>query len=134
MFFEFARSPAGRTPEVNSFIVNGNQHELKKVGELLSEGVGHLAFEVSPRTKATTSMEMKDDEYRLHRIFSGFFEISHRKKRRTIFGAKDLIAILDDKPSKVISSIIGGQDQTNEDDLPEQLAFFNTFYDQEDKK
>lgn len=129
VFFEFARSPVGRAPEVTSFIVNGNPEDLRKIRKLLSEGVGHLAFEVEPRTKATSSSEIKDDEYRLHKIFCGFFEISHRRKRRTTFEAKDLLRIFNDTPSKAISSLLGDIEQTEEKDLPEQLAFFNAFYD-----
>ena len=129
VFFEFARSPVGRTPEVTSFVVSGVSQDTHKIRELLNEGVAHLAFEVTPRTKATTNVEMRDDEYRLHRIFCGFFEISHRKKRRTTFDAKDLLSILEDKPSKAISAMLDGLSQTDEIELPAQLALFNAFYE-----
>ena len=133
VFFEFARSPVGRAPEVTSFIVNGNADDLITIQKLLSEGVGHLAFEAEPRTKATSNFEIRDDEYRLHKIFCGFFEISHRKKRRTTFEAKDLLSIFNDTPSKAISALLGEIEQTEEKDLPEQLAFFNAFYDMGEK-
>ncbi|MCG8050674.1 MAG: hypothetical protein JAZ15_05685 [Candidatus Thiodiazotropha endolucinida] len=129
VFFELARSPVGKTPEVTSFVVSGSPTEIEKIQEILVEGVGHLAFEASPRTKATSNLEIRDNEYRLHRIFCGFFEISHRKKRRLTFKASDLLKILEDKPSSAISSLLSGQHQANEQDLPEQLAFFQAFYD-----
>lgn len=131
VFFEMARSPIGRAPETISFVINGNDpSQVSEIQQFLSEGVGHLAFEAAPRTKATSDFEIKDEEYRLHRIFSAFFEISHRKKRRITFDASDLINILKDKPAKAISSILGNIDQTDEKELPEQLAFFNAFYDE----
>lgn len=129
VFFELARSPNGKAPEVTSFVLSGNPTEVQRANELLSEGVGHLTFEVDPRTKATTSLEVRDDEFRLHRIFSAFFEISHRKKRRTTFDAEKLLMSLDEKPAKSISALLDDQEQSPEEDLPEQLAFFSAFYD-----
>ncbi|MET0107430.1 MAG: hypothetical protein ABW084_00890 [Candidatus Thiodiazotropha sp.] len=128
VFFEFARSPVGRTPEVTSFTVGGSQEDREAILALLSEGVGHLAFEAAPRTKATSNFEVKDDEYRLHRIFCGFFEISHRKKRRMTFNANDLLGVLGENPSAAILRMLGGVEQSDEQELPEQLALFNAFY------
>jgi hypothetical protein len=133
VFFEYARSPLGRTPETTSFIVSGESKDISSITELLNEGVGHLAFEVTPRTKATTNLELKDDEFRLHRIFSAFFEISHRKKRRITFNSKDLLGILDNKPAKAIASLLEGEEQADIEDLPEQLAFFSAFYNEAGK-
>jgi hypothetical protein len=128
VFFELARTPHGRTPEVTSFVLSGSESDRARLHELLSEGVAHLAFEVAPRTKPTSSVELRDDEFRLHRIFCAFFEISHRKKRRMTFQAGDLLSVLDDKPSKGISALLDNRAQATEDELPEQLAFFSAFY------
>jgi hypothetical protein len=133
VFFEFARNPLERTPEVTSFVLSGDRMDKETIQNLLADGVGHLAFEATPRTKATTNLELRDEEYRLHRIFCAFFEISHRKKRRVTFSAKELLNILEDKPSKAISSLLEGRNQSKEEDLPEQLAFFNAFYDDGEK-
>mgnify|MGYP000875172241 CR=1 FL=1 len=129
VFFELARSPTGRTPEVTSFVLTGNALDVDAANTLLAEGVAHLAFESAPRTKPTTNSEMRDDEYRLHRIFCAFFEISHRKKRRTTFDAKNLLGVLHGSPSKAISSLLDNRQQSEERDLPEQLAFFSAFYE-----
>lgn len=133
VFFELARS-AKTAPEVNSFVISGDTEDKLKIEKLLSDGQAHLAFEAEPRTKATTNLELRDDEYRLHRIFSGFFEISHRKKRRVTFNASDLLSILSDQPSRAISSLLAGEKQSDESDLPEQLALFNSFYDERQKE
>lgn len=129
VFFERTRSPTRGTPEQNSFVLGGTAEGIERLSALLSEGVGHLAFEVEARTKATSSAEIKDDEYRLHRIFSAFFEISHRKKRRTIFDADKLLAVLEDRPDRAIAALLDGQQQSDDMSLPEQLAFFSNFYD-----
>lgn len=128
VFFELAREPLGKTPEVTSFILSGKADEISKVSDMLGEGVGHLAFEVEPATKLTSRAETREDEYRLHRIFSAFFEISHRKKRRMTFDAQDLIAVLGDNPGRAISSMLEHKTQVEEEDLPEQLALFSAFY------
>ncbi|MFP3517900.1 hypothetical protein SB766_17090 [Pseudomonas sp. SIMBA_077] len=134
VFFELAREPSGKTPEVTSFVLSGNQSETARIHRLLQEGVGHLAFESDPRTKSTSSVELRDDEYRLHRIFSAFFEISHRKKRRMSIEASTLISVLEDRPARAISALLDERPQTTEDDLPEQLALFSAFYDDGQKK
>lgn len=134
VFFELAREPNGKTPEVTSFVLSGSANEVEKVHSLLQEGVGHLAFESDPRTKSTSNSELRDDEYRLHRIFSAFFEISHRKKRRMTIEARHLLSVLEDRPSKVISTLLDDKPQTAEEELPEQLALFSAFYDSSAKK
>jgi hypothetical protein len=127
VFFEFARTPENRAPEINSFVLTGTNTDKETLVNLLNEGVGHLAF----------------DEYRLHRIFTGFFEISHRKKRRTTFDAADMLDVLKSKPSIAISKLVERQDDNSDEsnkkvtrvaieDLPEQLAFFSTFYEESD--
>jgi hypothetical protein len=129
VFFELAREPNGRTPEVTSFVLSGSTIDVEKVQRLLQEGISHLAFESDPRTKLTSKAEIRDDEYRLHRIFCAFFEISHRKKRRLTFDAKHLLSVLEDSPSKAISAMLDDRPQSIDDDLPAQLALFSAFYD-----
>lgn len=127
VFFELARTPVGHSPEVTFFVLSGDQNRRLQIEDLLREGVAHLAFEETPRTKATAPVEMRDSEYRLHRIFCAFFEISHRRKRRVTFKAADLLA-LSSSPSRAISALLDGAEQSSEAELPEQLAFFSSFY------
>ena len=134
VFFELAREPSGKTPEVTSFVLSGSAVDVAEVHDLLEEGIAHLAFESDPRTKLTSKAEIRDDEYRLHRIFCAFFEISHRKKRRLSFDAKHLLGVLEDHPSKAISALLEDRPQSTEEELPEQLALFSAFYDGEGTK
>lgn len=127
VFFELARTPASKTPEVTSFILTGDPNDQQKIRKILLEGVGHLAFTVSPRTKET-GVEIKDDEYRIHPIFSTYFVISHRKKRRRPFDASDLLSVITN-PSKGMDRLLGSTERTVDEELPEQLAFFSAFYE-----
>lgn len=133
VFFELARKPLGHSPEVTSFVVAGAGERLDRVLALLRDGVAHLAFVATPRTKATNNNEMRDDEYRLHPIFCAFFEISHRRKRRTTFQAEELFKVLN-QPSKAISQLLAGEEQSGEAELPEQLALFANFFEGGDDK
>jgi hypothetical protein len=128
VFFEHARSPLEKAPETVSFLLRGKPNDTDKVSELLAEGVAHLAFECTPSTKATSSNEARENEYRLHPIYCGFFEISHRRKRRVLFDSTALMNITTGNPSKAISSMLEEKTQTDLEDLPEQLAFFSSFY------
>jgi hypothetical protein len=127
VFFEFARDPVGKTPERNSFIVTGSAGARDRLLSLLYEGVSTLAFEATPRTKATTQSEARDDEFRLHPIFSPFFEYSHRRKRRCSFSADVLLDAIAN-PGRAIAAIIG-RAPTGATELPNQLAIFSGFYD-----
>ena len=127
VFFEFAREPIGKTPERTSFVLSGSQSAQDAILRLLHEGVASLAFEATPRTKATTQLEMRDDEFRLHPIFAAFFEYSHRRKRRCTFSAETLLEVLR-SPTQAIATLIG-HPSTPQEELPRQLALFSSFYD-----
>ncbi|WP_456318754.1 ORC-CDC6 family AAA ATPase [Corallococcus silvisoli] len=129
VFFEFARSPQGHTPEVSSFVLGGDQDKKSELLPIMYDGVGHLALEATPRTKATSVLEMKDDEFRLHPIFCPFFEFSHRKKRRVTFRAEWLLLLAGDDPSSAMSNLLRGRDVSSSEELPEQLAMFSAFYE-----
>lgn len=127
VFFEFARDPIGKSPERTSFVLSGDPEARKQALLLLHEGVSTLAFEVTPRTKATTQREMRDDEFRLHPIFAPFFEYSHRRKRRCTFPAEVLLEVLQN-PAHALTQLIGHA-ATDAEDMPHQLAMFSSFYD-----
>lgn len=129
VFFELARDPSGRAPEQNSFVLSGGGSEHDQVVQLLADGVSHLAFEADPRTKLTSSSEMRDEEYRLHPIFCPFFEYSHRRKRRITIDPADILK-LRTEPGKAIASMTGQKrEQLSLKDLPEQLAMFGDFFE-----
>ncbi|SOZ95940.1 ORC-CDC6 family AAA ATPase [Cupriavidus taiwanensis] len=126
-FFEFARDPIGRAPEQNSFVVNGDPASCARIQPILNDGVANLAFEVTAKTKPTSELEMRDDEYRLHPIFCAFFEYSHRRKRRVTFQASSLVK-LSTRPSAALAEMMNSGNPTPTDELPTQLAMFTDFY------
>lgn len=128
VFFEFARAPLGRAPEANMFVLSGDGEVRAKAESLLREGVSHLAFEVSPLTKATSAGESREDEYRLHPIFTAFFEYSHRKKRHVTFDAAALLRVTS-APREAILELMKGVTQSPMGELPDQLALFERFFD-----
>lgn len=127
VFFEFARDPIGKSPERSMFVVTGGAEAREQVLSLLREGASNLAFEATPRTKATTQWEIRDDEYRLHPIFAPFFEYSHRRKRRCSFPAETLLEALV-TPARAIAALVGHV-PTPSEELPVQLALFSSFYE-----
>jgi hypothetical protein len=127
VFFELARDPVGRAPEQNSFVLSGSGDDRARASELLRNGVAHLAFEASPRTKST-SPELRDEEYSLHPIFCPFFEYSHRRKRRITLDAGSLLK-LGSSPAQAIAEMLGNRKQMETVELPTQLAMFTDFYE-----
>lgn len=125
IFFEFARDPS-KAPEITSFLLKGSADDQGTLVSLLKEGVSHLAFEAYPSTKATTPSESREDEYRIHPIYSAFFEISHRKKRHAIFDAGDVLLVLT-QTRQAIEKLLG-KPQEKEEELPTQLAMFSEFF------
>ena len=127
VFFEFARD-SRKSPETNAFVLSGPAKDRTEVTKVLEDGVSHLAFEATPRTKATSDAEMRDDEYRIHPIFAAFFEYSYRRKRRTTFSASDLL-LLRDKPTRAIKNLLGESKVTPIEASPPQLQMFAKFYE-----
>lgn len=125
VFFERSRTVA-TAPEQTMFTVSGDVDAVNRVVALLADGVAHLAFESSPRTKRTSGSEPKDLEYRIHPVYSAFFEISYRRKRRISFDAAALETIIVN-PSAGIAGLLGAPPD-DDDELPEQMALFAPFY------
>ncbi|MNL24849.1 hypothetical protein D3C87_1463000 [compost metagenome] len=47
--------------------------------------------------------------------------------------SKHLLSVLEDRPSKAISTLLEDRPQTSEEELPEQLALFSAFYESGEK-
>ena len=70
---------------------------------------------------------MRDEEYRIHPIYSAFFEFSYRRKRRATFSAEDLL-LLRSNPKKAIRNLLGDSPTEPHDNAP-QLEMFSAFYE-----
>ena len=127
VFFEITRRPKGRAPEPTSFVLSGEASDVAAIRACLTRGIANLVFVSNPRTKATSDVEIRDEEYSLHPILAPFFEISYRKKRRITFRAEHL-RMLQENSKIAMAQLLGNVDQTPSDDLPEQLAIFSSLY------
>ena len=127
LFFELTRRPEGRTPEPTSFVLTGDVEDVAAIHKRLSIGIANLVFVSNPRTKATSDVEIRDEEYSLHPILAPFFEISYRKKRRITVNASHLRMLQRDSKS-AMAQLLSNVARTRSDDLPEQLAIFSSLY------
>lgn len=127
VFFELTRRPKGRTPEPTSFVLSGAAQEVSRIRRRLREGIANLVFVSNPRTKATSDVEIRDEEYSLHPILAPFFEISYRKKRRITLRVAHLCLLQHDS-KMAMGQMLSNVGQTSSDELPEQLAIFSSLY------
>jgi len=130
IFGVMARNPHGHAPEVTQFRVTGLSSS-GSASSLLDAGVMHLALLHFPGDKmAAVSGETKDFDYQLHPIFSPFFVYSHRRKRRFVLSARELLSLSKDART-TIRSILARNARSDDADtryLPEQLTLFAEFY------
>ena len=127
LFFELTRRPEGRTPEPTSFVLKGSPEEVAAIRTRLGTGIANLVFVSNPRTKATSDVEIRDEEYSLHPILAPFFEISYRKKRRITVNAGHLCMLQRDS-KMAMAHLLSSVDRTRSEELPEQLAMFSSLY------
>ena len=127
LFFELTRRPEGRTPEPTSFVLTGDLEDIAAIRRRLRTGIANLVFVSNPRTKATSDVEIRDEEYSLHPILAPFFDISYRKKRRITVSAGHLRMLQRDS-KRAMAQLLTNVERTRSDDLPEQLAIFSSLY------
>ena len=130
IFQVMATDPVGHTPEVNQFFLAADVDDedlRKQVDELLSEGVMHLALVRYRGSKLQQESDIRQFDYSVHPIFSPFFEFSHRRKRKIELSDLDVWSLVE-RPTESIRGIVGRQNRTIEDDLPEQMNLFRDYY------
>lgn len=129
LFGIMARRSQGHAPEITQFRVSGLSSS-RRASDLLNAGIKHLAFErFSGDKMASVSGETKDFDYRLHPIFSAFFVVSPRNKRRMTLSTQDFLDLAA-SPAHAIPRILARSDYdfADPDQLPEQLLLFSEFY------
>ncbi|HEV2755585.1 MAG TPA: hypothetical protein VG318_07385 [Actinomycetota bacterium] len=136
VFQVMARNPSGHTPEVNQFYLREDLEAIAEqdvgvdvdgVRELLTAAVTHLALLRSPGTKLLDEASIRHHDYMLHPVYAAFFEFSTRRKRKMQVTLEDLRGIVLD-PRPTIRSILTRSRRVAEDDLPDQLLLFESFY------
>lgn len=122
-------------PEVTQFSISpsssANSAEVECVESLLRSAVNHLALVRFRGTKLNDESETREYDYMIHPIFSPFFVISYRKKRKLLIPAAQVLGLIS-RPKTVIAEIL----KTNPNDLamqvPVQLELFKVYYESGD--
>ncbi len=134
VFQVLAADPIGHAPEVNEFELvptkaNGEAGtDIADAEELLRMAVAHLALLRKPGSKVSNEpTDTRDYDYRLHPIFSPLFVFSHRQKRKVSLSERDLLGFVT-ATSETIAAVLARHRLSPEVELPEQLAFFESFY------
>jgi hypothetical protein len=103
VFQIFAEDPFGRAPEVNQFSVpelNGELHgadaQVGPVQELLESAFSYLALQRAPSNKLSKEASRGFD-YSIHPIYSAYFRFSHRKKRKTLLYAAEILGLINNQ-------------------------------------
>jgi len=130
VFQTLAADPSGHTPEVTQFHVldaEGSLGTNADVHKLLTSAVMHLALIRLTGNKPQDEADTREYDYMVHPIFSAFFVFSYRRKRKMLIGADDILALVS-RPKATIRRILEKQNRLGDEPLPEQLRFFEQFY------
>jgi hypothetical protein len=127
VFQTMAMEPFGHAPEVNQFRLGdrGGPRDVD-VDRLLGTAVMHLALVRMPGNKLADS-QTREYDYALHPMFAALFVFSHRKKRKMVISAADLMGLVEEPPT-YIRRVLASSGRVLPDDMPEQLALFRDFY------
>lgn len=126
VFYVMARQPEGHAPEVNQFHFGGEAHLPRELEDLLNDGVMHLALVRWSGNKLALK-DPKQFDYAIHPIFAPFFVFSFRKKRKLKLEPEAVVRLIE-HPREAIAAIVRRVGRIEEDDLPEQLSLFESYY------
>lgn len=127
LFQIMARRPEGHSPEQNQFALAVGSKLSTKVEALLNNAVMHSAL-VRTIANKLNQTDARSYDYSLHPIFSAFFGISHRRKRKIIMNPDDLMALVQD-PGRGVRHILERERDEVREPLPEQLRLFEAYLD-----
>lgn len=131
LFQIMARRPEGHSPEQNQFALAAGAKLSPKVEALLSNAVMHSAL-VRTIANKLNQTDARSYDYSLHPIFSAFFGISHRRKRKIIINPDDLSVLVQD-PGRGVRQLLEREPGETREPLPEQLRLFEAYLDDPDE-
>lgn len=131
VFQVMAENPVGHAPEVNQFTVSPPADVASNLQDqldgILTAAVMHLALVRYPGSKLQDPSDIKDYDFAVHPIYAPYFGFSHRKKRKLVLLAEDIIRLVEDTPTAV-HTILERQNRPLDLQLPEQMRLFEGFY------
>lgn len=132
LFQIMAWYPFRHAPELNQFTLDEHDEAETLMGqseetlELLKASVNHLALQRAGGTKLGRQ-DPRGFDYWIHPIYSAFFQISHRRKRKTTLTLEELYDLATDQ-SRAILPILKRHGRSgvrvDEVPLPSQLDLF----------
>ncbi len=129
IFGILAAKPHGHAPELNQFEVKNLSTDTERVNKILMQAVMHLALVRFTGSKLLIENDIKDDDFMIHPIFSAFFVISYRRKRKFNITPENLMLLID-KPQEGINNILRAYEEVGKDiELPDQMRLFEDFYE-----
>jgi hypothetical protein len=133
VFQVMAAQPFGHAPEVNQFHISNNDEPFDAINlpddvdRMVKSAVMHLALIRFPANKPADEGETREYDYMIHPVFSAFFVFSHRRKRKMVLSASDLIGLVRE-PQQFIPKILARQNRSADEELPEQVMLFQGYY------
>lgn len=123
LFQIMARDADSHAPEQNQFSFQSSAEIPEELRLLVTNAIMHSALSRIVSNKLNKN-DARSYDYSLHPIFSAFFSISHRRKRKIIIDPRELLTLAND-PGKGVSALLARQGRTEWDEaLPEQLLLF----------
>ena len=131
VFQVFASQSSGHAPELNQFEISKEHDDpalFEKVDKLLTQSVMHLALTRSIGSKLQAETSIRDYDFMIHPIYSAFFVISYRKKRKMSLSSSSFVQLVE-SPTEGIKKILNQNNRTeDESSMPDQLQLFGEFY------
>lgn len=123
LFQIMARDGASHAPEQNQFSLQIAAEVPADLRSLLTNAVMHSAL-VRTVSNKLNKTDARSYDYALHPIFSAFFGISHRRKRKIIIDPAELLLLVT-SPTRGVNALLAQHGRTAPDEpLPEQLLLF----------
>ena len=129
VFGVLAAEAKGKSPEITQFEFEmDGEHSSDRVNELIKSAVMNLALLRFPGTKLSDPTSIRDYDYMIHPIFSPFFAISYRKKRKILIRPDALVNLIDNHRDG-IKKLLNSKGIVEVDlTVPQQLSLFSGYY------
>jgi hypothetical protein len=123
MFQVMARQPAMHAPEQNQFALSPTLDVPPELKVLLDNAIMHSAL-VRDFGSKLNKEDARSYDYSLHPIFSAFFGISHRRKRKITIRPHELLALVHDTQRGLARLLRKQKRSIGAEPLPSQMQLF----------
>ncbi len=133
--FQLLASGINKTaPEQNQFSIQRSNNSKEEMEGLITAAVMHLALVRTPGNKMGDDYHTKDYLYMIHPIFSAFFQISYRKKRKIELREDEMLGLIKHPKQSIINLLQKNRSHNFNDEeinqLPQQMNLFQDYYNE----